>query len=112
MKLLRHGYESRKIFTQLGAPRHSALLLNYDGTLASFRIEPSRAVIEEMGCGAPVAYLGDDAADEAAFAALRGKGLAVLVGRQSRPTAADILFAPPAELIDFLVRWTCARGSH
>lgn len=66
-------------------------------------------VIEETGGDFPVAYLGDDATDEDAFAALCGRGLTALVAHEARPTAADVLLKPPAEVLDFLVRWTCAR---
>jgi trehalose-phosphatase len=57
-----------------------------------------------------VAYLGDDLTDEDAFRALAGRGLAVLVRSEPRPTAADWRLAPPAELLDFLERWR--RGSR
>jgi trehalose-6-phosphatase len=52
-----------------------------------------------------VAYLGDDLTDEDAFAALSGRGLAVLARTEPRPTAADWRLDPPAELLDFLERW-------
>ena len=41
----------------------------------------------------PTAYLGDDLTDESAFRAIEGHGLGVLVRRQFRPTAADVLAA-------------------
>lgn len=51
------------------------------------------------------AYLGDDYTDEDAFKALGDKGLKVLVRKDHRPTAADIILSPPEELLDFLNRW-------
>jgi trehalose-phosphatase len=63
------------------------------------------AVLSEMG-GEPVAaYLGDDTTDEDAFQALQGRGLAVLVRGELRPTAAGLWIRPPEELLDFLARW-------
>lgn len=53
----------------------------------------------------PAAYLGDDFTDEAAFAALKGRGLGVLVRREWRETEADVWLKPPEELKEFLRRW-------
>ena len=61
-------------------------------------------------CG-PVAYLGDDLTDEAAFRALQGRGLGVLVRPELRETAADLWLKPPQELLEFLERWLGAVGS-
>lgn len=55
-------------------------------------------------CG-PAAYLGDDLTDEAAFRALKGRGLSVLVRPELRDTAADVWLRPPEELLAFLERW-------
>lgn len=55
--------------------------------------------------GSPAAYLGDDLTDEAAFHAIKGRGLSVLVRPEHRSTAADVWLKPPEELIDFLERW-------
>jgi trehalose-phosphatase len=66
------------------------------------------AILAEEPAGAPVAYLGDDLTDEAAFAAVnRAKGphLSVLVRRQPRETEADVWLHPPDELRAFLARW-------
>jgi trehalose-6-phosphatase len=52
-----------------------------------------------------VAYLGDDLTDEDAFRALKGKGLSVLVRKESRTTEADCWLKPPDELLDFLKKW-------
>ena len=56
----------------------------------------------------PVAYLGDDLSDEAAFRAARRlgiNGLSVLVRRMRRQTAAEIWLRPPEALRAFLGRW-------
>ena len=53
----------------------------------------------------PAAFLGDDVTDEAAFRAIKGRGLGVLVRRNQRESAADIWLRPPAELREFLMRW-------
>lgn len=66
------------------------------------------AIIEETGADAPVAYLGDDLSDEAAFQAVNAagpRGISVLVRREVRETAADIWLHPPEELRSFLERW-------
>lgn len=56
----------------------------------------------------PAAYLGDDISDEAAFHAIKGHGLAVLVRRERRVSEADIWLRPPADLRAFLERWAQA----
>jgi trehalose 6-phosphate phosphatase len=69
--------------------------------------EAVKALLEET-CDhepCPAAYLGDDLTDEAAFRAIKGHGLGVLVRRQQRPTAADVWLRPPVELRAFLKRW-------
>jgi trehalose 6-phosphate phosphatase len=66
------------------------------------------AILNEADADAPVAYLGDDLTDEAAFRAVRragNRGLSVLVRRVWRETDADIWLRPPAELREFLGRW-------
>jgi len=65
-----------------------------------------------QGAG-PVAYLGDDFTDEAAFRAVNSAGphgLSVLVRRQSRETAAQVWLRPPADLREFLQRWLLAAA--
>ena len=56
----------------------------------------------------PSCYLGDDFSDEEAFKALWGRGLAVLINRTYRETAAQIWLSPPEELNDFLDEWIWA----
>lgn len=49
-------------------------------------------------------YLGDDATDESAFAAIEGRGLGVLVAEIPRPTAAGYALQNPFEVQQFLER--------
>ena len=70
-----------------------------------------RAFLCNISPETPVAYLGDDSADEAAFRALQGRGVSVLVRPERRPTAAQFWLKPPDELLDFLEQFlkSCAR---
>lgn len=68
-------------------------------------------ILSECADCAPAAYLGDDITDEAAFRALKGRGLSVLVRRELRNTAADLWLKPPDELKDFLNRWSAAESA-
>ena len=68
-----------------------------------------RQVLDDLGEGACVAYLGDDHTDEDAFAALRGRGLGVLVRSKWRATAADLWLRPPEGLRAFLGCWADIR---
>lgn len=67
-----------------------------------------RALLAEMGAGTPTAYLGDDATDEDAFAAVGDAGIGVLVRPEYRATRADVWLRPPEELLAFLDRWRAA----
>jgi trehalose-phosphatase len=69
--------------------------------------EAVRTVLRETGEGTrhPTAFLGDDLTDEAAFRAIKGLGLGVLVRREWRDTCADVWLRPPRELREFLSRW-------
>lgn len=74
------------------------------------------AILREAGPGEPVAFLGDDLTDEAAFHAVNtvgSCGLSVLMRRQWHETAASIWLRPPVELRRFLKDWftTCAQMS-
>lgn len=64
-----------------------------------------RALLAEYDTPPATAYLGDDATDEDAFAALAGSGLRVLVRPESRETQADVHLVPPDELQWFLEQW-------
>jgi trehalose-phosphatase len=71
------------------------------------------AILSEADADAPVAYLGDDLTDEAAFRAVRragNRGLSVLVRRVWRETDADVWLRPPVELRGFLTDWARALG--
>ncbi len=66
------------------------------------------AILAESGRNGPVAFLGDDLTDEAAFRAVNGvgsQGLSVLVRQKRRETAAELWLRPPSELKTFLERW-------
>lgn len=64
-----------------------------------------KAVLSETAADSAIAYLGDDITDEDAFAAVKPRGLAVLVRPELRETQADAWLRPPGELIEFLGRW-------
>lgn len=69
------------------------------------------AILAECGPKAPVAYLGDDLTDEAAFRVVNeagSRGLSVLVRHTQRKTDARLWLRPPAELREFLNRWIVA----
>ena len=90
-------------------------LLEFDGgleLLASGRSKADAVVslLQESPPETPSAYLGDDVTDEDAFAAIRGKGLGVLVRPQQRESLAQVWLRPPQELLAFLHRWQRARG--
>lgn len=70
-----------------------------------------RTILAETPGDVPVAYLGDDFTDEDAFAALKGRGLGVLVRPEHRNTGADLWIRPPGELVGLLRRWADLRGA-
>lgn len=90
------------------------LLLNeFDGGLeirvpSANKGDAVRKLLAEIDSATPVAYLGDDATDEDAFQAIRGKGLSVLVRAAWRPTKADMWLRPPGELLQFFNEWIAA----
>lgn len=100
-----------------GARRNGLQIVAFDGGLelraaGRHKGQVVDRVFEEFEGDPAVAYLGDDATDEDAFEALRGRGLAVLVRRASRPTRADAWLKPPEELREFLERWRTAVTSR
>jgi trehalose-phosphatase len=67
-----------------------------------------RTLVGEMPAGTPVAYVGDDLTDEAAFKALnqiQEPHLSVLMRPEERETAASLWLRPPSGLRGFLKRW-------
>jgi len=72
------------------------------------------AILEETPNTGPVAYLGDDHTDEAAFRAVNAvgrRGMSVLVRHDLRETTdAQVWLRPPAELKAFLARWLQAAN--
>jgi len=49
-------------------------------------------------------YLGDDESDEDAFRAIHGRGIPVLVGAGTVPSAASYFLRDPSEVLEFLRR--------
>jgi trehalose 6-phosphate synthase/trehalose 6-phosphate phosphatase len=105
---------TRELFEPLTRLRGLALL-EFEGGL-ELRVGRNKggaveAILAEAagnGFDSPVAYLGDDLSDEAAFKAVNRtgrRGLSVLARREWRETAAAIWLRPPAELREFLERW-------
>jgi trehalose-6-phosphatase len=71
------------------------------------------AILKEAGAGEPVAFLGDDLTDEAAFRAVnrtQGSHLSVLMRREWRSSEADVWLRPPQELRQFLKQWVAANN--
>lgn len=69
-----------------------------------------RAVLSEVCDDAAVAYLGDDNADEDAFAQVNTRGLTVLVRPAYRRTNAQAWIKPPEQLLQFFLDWIRACG--
>ena len=85
-------------------------ILEFDGgiELLLARGDKGRAVqsiLSQIGDAVPLAYLGDDTTDEAAFRALSGRGFTALVRALPRPTAAQAYLKTPEQLLEFLARW-------
>ncbi len=90
-------------------------LLEFDGGLEiraakADKGEAVRSILREIGPDVPVAYLGDDVTDEAAFQAIEGHGLSILVRETWRQTAAQFWLTPPDELLEFFGLWFHARA--
>ena len=71
-----------------------------------------RALLSEIRSGTPAVYLGDDATDESAFRAIKGRGTSILVRPVWRQTDAQLWLKPPGELLDFLELWLKACDGH
>lgn len=94
----------------------SLTLLEFDGGI-EMRMpdldkgDAVRTVLRETDPEEPLAFLGDDLADERAFRAIASRGLGILVRPTFRRTAAQAWLKPPDELRDFLTRWLSATES-
>jgi trehalose-phosphatase len=68
----------------------------------------ARAIVDQVGPNAPVAFLGDDLTDESAFRSINrieNPHVTVLVRRALRDTSAEIWLKPPYDLRWFLRQW-------
>jgi trehalose-phosphatase len=95
---------------------HGLELLSFDGGLelrapGKNKGDAVLTILAEAGRDVAAAYLGDDRTDENAFRAIKGRGLAVLVRPELRPTIADAWLRPPEELLQFLRDWLQACGA-
>ena len=95
-------------------------LLDFDGGI-EIRVEGRNkahavlTILEEIGPGIPLAYLGDDRTDEDAFSALRNcpQTLTILVRPEWRATKAKAWIKPPEQLLEFFDRWLeCSGGAR
>ena len=102
---------TRELFEPM-AHMDGLMLLEFEGGL-ELRVGRDKGgavqtLIAEAPPGTPVAYIGDDITDEAAFRALSGVAsphLSVLMRPESRETAADVWLKPPSGVRMFLKRW-------
>jgi trehalose 6-phosphate phosphatase len=106
----------RNLFST-AAEEHGLHLLPFDGGLelrapGKNKGDAVAAILAEAGSGVAAAYLGDDQTDENAFRAIKGRGIAVLVRPEPRPTVADLWLRPPDELGRFLRDWLLACGAE
>jgi trehalose 6-phosphate phosphatase len=107
---------TREIFEPLAA--HDGLtLLEFESGLelraGRDKGDAVRAIAAEMPAGTPIAFLGDDYTDEAAFRAVNqsnGPHLSVLVKPEKRATDAELWLRPPSELRLFLKKWLQASS--
>lgn len=89
-------------------------LLTFDGGLelrarCCTKRHAVASVLAETDRNSAIAYLGDDFTDEDAFAAVKPRGMAVLVRPEFRDTAADLWIRPPRELLAFMRHWRVGR---
>ena len=92
------------------ADRASLIVEDFDGgveirSALCSKADVVRTILSHTHPEAPVAYLGDDVADEQVFDALHGRGLRVLVRPHWRDTTADLWLRPPEQLMEFLADW-------
>jgi trehalose 6-phosphate phosphatase len=106
--------QTRALFEPAAAEIPGFRLLPFDGGIELRAGRDKSAAVDtllaECGPDMPAAYLGDDLTDEAAFRAIKGRGLGALVRTEWRETKADVWLKPPEELIAFLERWMRAAG--
>ncbi len=115
-KAARIELRARALFEPL-AKMDGLALLDFDAGL-ELRVGRNKggavaAILAEAGDAGPVAYLGDDLSDEAAFRAVNqatDPHLSVLVRRRWRETEAEVWLHPPVELKGFLERWLAFCG--
>jgi trehalose-phosphatase len=105
----------RKLFAS-AIEEHGLHLLPFDGGLelrspGKNKGDAVSTILQESGSEVAAAYLGDDQTDENAFRAIKGRGVAILVRADPRPTVADIWLRPPEELGRFLRDWLIACGA-
>lgn len=102
---------TRELFEPM-AHMEGLMLLEFEGGL-ELRVGRDKGgavstLIAEAPPGTPVAYVGDDITDEAAFRALSGvpnPHLSVLMRPEQRESAADVWLRPPSGIRMFLKRW-------
>ncbi len=108
---------TRELFEPL-AKLEGLTLLEFEGGL-ELRVGRDKggavsAIISESPAGTPVAYLGDDLTDEAAFRALNkleAPHLTVLMRPEPRETSASLWLKPPSGLRAFLKKWNKALAA-
>jgi trehalose 6-phosphate phosphatase len=105
----------KSVFTS-AIENHGLHLLPFDGGLelrapGKTKGDAVSAILDESGPAVAAAYLGDDQTDENAFRAIKGRGVAILVRPDPRPTVADLWLRPPEELGRFLREWLTACGA-
>jgi trehalose 6-phosphate phosphatase len=102
---------ARELFEPM-AKMDGLMLLEFEGGL-ELRVGRDKGgavstLIGEAPPESPVAYIGDDVTDEAAFRAMSGVNsphLSVLMRLEPRETAADVWLRPPSGIRMFLKRW-------
>ena len=108
---------TRELFEPL-AKLEGLTLLQFEGGL-ELRVGRDKGgavatIVSEEPPGTPVAYLGDDITDEAAFRALgslNSPSLSVLMRTEPRETAAKLWLRPPSGLRAFLKKWNKALAA-
>jgi trehalose-phosphatase len=71
-----------------------------------------RSLVSRAPAGTLAVYVGDDATDEDAFAAVRDRGFGVRVGEGDRPTQAFARLPTSGSVVDFLEEWLRRAGDE